>query len=89
MAHEEIRKSTLAGWVKIVLRKAGVYKSQFIAHSRRSVATSKAKAMSISLEGVLKRGQWSGEPKWKKHYDKPIQKNETFKTAVLNSTKEL
>ena len=54
--HKEIQKSTLAGWVKIVLRKAGIDTSQFKAHSCRSVATSKAKAMDISLEGVLKRG---------------------------------
>ena len=75
--------------MKIVVRKAGIDASQFKAHSRRSVATSKAKAMGISLKGVLKRGQWSGESTWQKHYHKPIQQNETFETAVLSSTKAL
>ena len=87
--HKEIQKSTLAGWVKIVLRKAGIDTSQFTAHSCRSAASSKAKAIGISLEGVLKRGQWSGESTWQKHYHKPIQRNETFETAVLSSTKTL
>ena len=87
--HKEIQKSTLSGWVKIVLRKAGIDTSQFTAHSCRSAASSKAKAIGISLEGVLKRGQWSGESTWQKHYDKPIQMNKTFETAVLRSTKTL
>ena len=52
--HKEIQKSTVAGWVKIVLRKAGIDTSQFQVHSCRSAATSKAKAKGISLEGVLK-----------------------------------
>ena len=30
--HKEIQKSSLAGWVKIVLRKAGIDTSQFKAH---------------------------------------------------------
>ena len=55
--HKEIQKTTLAGWVKIVLRKAGIDTWQFKAHSYRSTATSKAKAMGISFEWVLKRGQ--------------------------------
>ena len=74
--HKEIQKSTLAGWVKIVLRKAGIDTSQFKAHSCRSAATSKSKAMGISLEGMSKKGQWSGESIWQKHYHKPIQSNE-------------
>ena len=84
----EIQKSTLAGRVKIVFRKAGIDTSQFKAHSCRAAATSKAKAMGIFLEGVLKRGQWSGESTWQKHH-KPIQRNQTFETAVLSCTKAL
>ena len=87
--HKETQKFTLAGWVKIVLRKAGIYTSQFKAHLCKSAATSKVKAMDISLEGVLKRGQWSGKSTWQKHYHKPIQRNKNFETAVLGCTKAL
>ena len=86
---KEIQKFTLACWVKIVLRKAGIDTSQFKAHSCWSAATSKAKGMGVSLEGVLKRGKWSGEWTWQKYYHKPIERNETFETAVLSSTKTL
>ena len=85
--HKEIQKSTLAGWAKIVLGKAGIDPSQFKPHSCRSAATSKAKAMGIFFEEVLKRRQWSGESAWQKHYHKPIQRNKTFGTAVLISTR--
>ena len=84
--HKEIQEFTL---VEIVFRKAGIDTSLFEVHSCRSAATSKAKAMGISLEGALKRGQWSGESAWQKHYHKPIQRNETFETAVLSSIKAL
>ena len=58
---KEIQKSALVSWVKIVFRKAGIDTSHLKAYFCRSAATSKGKAMSISLEGVLQRGQWSGE----------------------------
>lgn len=54
--NKEIQKSTLTGWVKIVLRKADIDTSQFKAHSCGFATTSKATAMGISLEGVLKDG---------------------------------
>ena len=63
--------------------------SQFKALSCRSVATSKAKAVGISLEGVLKTEQWSGESIWQKHYHKPIQRNETNERAISSSAKAL
>ena len=53
---KEIQKSTLTSLVKIVLRKADIDTSQFKTHSCRLAATSKATAMGISLEGVLKDG---------------------------------
>ena len=87
--YKEIQKSTHTGWVKSVLRNAGIDTSQFKVNWCRSAATSKAKEMSISLEGVLKRRQCSGEWTWQKHYYKPIQRNATFQTAVLSSTKAL
>ena len=45
--------------------------------------------MGISLEGVLKRRQWSDESTWQKDYHQPIQINETSETAVLSGTKAL
>ena len=56
--HKGIKKPTLAGWVKIVLKKAGIDTSQLKAHLCRSATTSNAKAMGISLEGVVHSFWW-------------------------------
>lgn len=59
--HNEVKQSTIAGWVKAVMRDAGIDISKFKAHSCRSASTSKAKVMGLSLDDILKRGQWSGK----------------------------
>ena len=56
--YKEIKKPTLAGWVKIVLKKAGIDTSQLKAHLCRSATTSNAEAMGISLEGVVHSFWW-------------------------------
>ena len=82
--HKEVQKSTIAGWVKIILKNAGIDTSLFKAHSCRAASTSKAKVMGLSLQEILKRGQWSRESTWQKHYCKPIEKvNENFESMIL------
>lgn len=70
--HNEVAKSTISGWVKIVLRNAGIDTNIFKAHSSRSASTSKAKIGGCSLQDILKRGQWSGKSTWQKHYHKTV-----------------
>ena len=86
--NKEIQKSTLTGWVKIVLRKADIDTSQFKAHSCGFATTSKATAMGISLEGVLKDGN-DQVNQHGRNIDRPTQRNKTSETAVLNTTKAL
>ena len=74
--------------MKIVLRKTGIDTSQFKpAHVEQQLQS--YYPISISLEGVLKRGQWSGESTLEKHYHKPIQSNKNFEKAILSSGKAL
>ena len=70
--HDEVAKSTISGWVKTVLGKAGIDTNIFKAHSSRSASTSKARIGGCSLQDILKRGQWSGKSTWQKHYHKTI-----------------
>ena len=53
------QSSTIANWVKLVLKMAVNDSSLYKAHSCRSPSTSKAKVLGISLKDILKRGQWS------------------------------
>ena len=70
--HNEVVKSTIAGWIKSVLKDAGIDTSLFSAHSTRSASTSKAMALGLSIEDILKRGNWSGKTTWQRHYHKSI-----------------
>ena len=62
--YKEVQSSTIANWVKLVLKMAGIDTSLCKAYSCRSASTSKAKVLSISLKDILKRGQWSGASTW-------------------------
>ena len=62
-------KSSIARWLKQVLRLAGVDSSVFTAHSFRSSSTSSAKAAAIPIATILGKGQWTSERTWRNHYD--------------------
>ena len=84
--HNSVGKSTLANWVKQVLRISGVDISKFKCHSVRSASTSKAHAQGAPLETILKRGNWSSRHTWHRFYNRDIQGPEgRFQDAVFGS----
>ena len=66
-------KSTIARWLKEVLRAAGVDTSVYSAHSYRGAASSAANRVSVPVSKILARGQWSSEDTWRNHYDLPVE----------------
>ena len=48
--HQEVKKSTVAGWVKAILSSAGIDTNLFTAHSTRTASTSKGKLKGLLLE---------------------------------------
>ncbi|KAK4015146.1 hypothetical protein OUZ56_030134 [Daphnia magna] len=48
-------------WIRSCLKAAGVDTAMFKAPSTRGAATSKALATGLSLDSILKAGQWSRE----------------------------
>ena len=48
--HQEVKKSTVAGWVKAILGSAGIDTNLFTAHSTRTASTSKGKLKGLLLE---------------------------------------
>lgn len=86
--HNEVKTSTIANWVKLVLQRAGIDVKVFQAHSCRSASTSKAKVLGLSLEDILKRGQWTQSSTWQKFYNKDIDCDQSqFESTLLNSKK--
>ena len=76
--------STVSGWVKKLLKRAGVDTKTFKSHSTRSASTSKAGFNGAPIEEILKRGSWSKQSTWQKFYNKNIVKEgELFQEMVL------
>ena len=76
--------STISGWLKNILKKAGIDISTFKAHSTRSASTSKADLSGAPIEEILKRGCWSNKSTWQKFYNKNIiQEGELFQEMVF------
>ena len=76
--------STISGWLKNSLKRAGIDISTFKAHSTRSASTSKADLSGAPIEEILKRGCWSNKSTWQKFYNKNIiQEGELFQEIVF------
>ena len=76
--------STISGWLKNILKKAGIYVSTFKAHSTRSASISKPDLSGAPIEEILKQGCWSNKSTWKKFYNKNIiQESELFQEMLF------
>ena len=59
--HGPATKDTLARWIRSVLKLSAVDTDTFTAHSCRSASTSKAMSSGVTLDVILKAGQWSAD----------------------------
>lgn len=87
--HNEITSSTLARWIKFVLRESGVNTNIFQAHSSRSASTSKVSSNlalnGLSVKDILNKGNWSRESTWQKFYNRSLgDTSPSFVEAVLS-----
>ena len=84
--HNPVEKCTIAGWLKNTLNLAGINTDVFKAHSTRAASTSKVGSSlgssGLSLQDILKRGNWSNADTWQKFYNKEIVGNH-FEHSVL------
>ena len=67
-SHQEVQKSSVAGWIKTILGLAGLNTSLFTTHSTRSASTSKVKLKGLPTKDILKRGNWSKRSTLQEHY---------------------
>ena len=68
-----LAKTTIANYIKQVLRKAGI-DTGFTAHSTRAAGSSKAKG-GVSVEVILKRGNWSNSSTFERFYHKKVDQD--------------
>ena len=82
--HAALTKSSIARWLKEVLKWAGIDTKIYQAHSVRSAATSKAFMKGLSVPDIIKKGNWSRESTWQTFYNKDIKSvSTTFQEKVL------
>lgn len=64
--------NTVARWKKEYLSDAGIDTSIFSAHSTRGAAASEAARSGISIDAILRAGDWSNETTFAKYYNREI-----------------
>ena len=79
--YDSASKDTIARWIKDLMRISGVDIDIFKPHSCRSASTSKAHITGVSIDNMLKCGQWSTDSTFCKFYCRNIDWNNQ---AVLN-----
>lgn len=76
-------KNTIAKWIKLCLKLAGIDMSVFTPHSTRGAATSAA-ITKVPIDTVIKTAGWTRDCTFRKFYKKPITNDSSFSHALLN-----
>ena len=83
--HNLVVSSTISGWIKNVLREAGIDIKIFMGHSTRSASTSKAGLAGLSVTDILERGSWTNALTWQRFYNRQVESSaEKYQNKVLN-----
>jgi site-specific recombinase XerD len=80
--HRSVLSCTLAGWLKSIMDAAGVDTTTYKAHSTRAASTSKAQLQGLSVEQIVKQGNWTKAKTFQKFYFKHIG-TESYQNVVL------
>ena len=71
--HNPVVSSTISGWIKNVLREAGIDTKIFKGHSTRSASTSKAELTGLSVTDILERGSWTNASTWQRFCNRQVE----------------
>ena len=75
-------KATIAAWIKLGLKLAGIDLGLFTPHSTRSASTS-AVVTKVLIDTIIKTAGWSNECTFRKFYKRPVTNNAAFSKAIL------
>lgn len=71
--HRSVKPCTAAGWLKNILKKAGVDTEVFKPHSTRGASASKADKFGPLLQQIMNKANWKSANTFQRFYNKPIQ----------------
>lgn len=82
-------RDTVSSWTKQTLAQAGIDTEYYKAHSTRGATTSKATALGIDINILLKQASWKTEETYGRFYNKKIEKVEdSLAHTVLKGSKK-
>ncbi|XP_045187813.2 uncharacterized protein LOC123545546 [Mercenaria mercenaria] len=85
--HNPVTKSTIARWIKTLLKFAGIDMTIFKPHSVRAAACSAVEGH-IPIDTILKTAGWTRKSNFRKFYDRPVKCNDEFGHTLLSKLKE-
>ena len=88
--HQEVGRQTTSRWLNTTPEMSGIDTSIFTANSTRMASTSKAAAMGVDLQTILKTAGWQGAQSFKKfHHREDVPAEKEFFEGVLSSSTSL
>ena len=79
-------KSTLARWVRIVLKNSGV-DSKYKPHSIRSATSSDLFCKGVPIDDIVKKIGWSSESTFARFYKRQVESGQSLSSVVLSDKK--
>ena len=81
--HKVVVSTTISRWIKTVMRLSGINVDLYKSHSTRGASTSKANFSGVPLAEIMKVAGWSSAQTFAEYYNKPMEKDSSFESAVL------
>ena len=89
--YKAVTSSTIDSWLNLILNLSGIDTSKFKGHSYRSVFSSAAKMVGMSLNDILKTADWLSASTFRKFYYRDTDDNNksNYINSVFNCTLQL
>lgn len=81
--YKHVVSTTISRWIKSVMKDAGIDVDKYKTHSTRGAVTSKAKFSGVPLSEIMQVAGWATERTFARFYEKPLEADNSFQTAVL------
>lgn len=86
--YQEVSRASVSRWTKNVLKWAGVDTSRFKAPSTRGASTSKACALGIDVNLLLRQASWKSAETFGRFYNKTIERvDESLAHRIINENR--
>lgn len=83
--HIKVKESTIAGWVKDIMKLSGVDISVFKPHSVRGATTSKLSTLKVPVKSIMDKASWKCQTTFEKFYNKDVISENDIENVMLKN----